>query len=658
MKLKVLFSAFLVAIACSCGKEEVLPEPPSEGMTITASWGDSGQKTVIGEDPTTVLWSPNDKISVFYNEDGLRFTSLNSEPAPTATFMCDYGVIFAAAEGEGFADLYGVYPYSDTNEQVGETLVLNVPGQQTAVESSFGRGAFPAVGHSSTPSIAFYNVCGGIRFTLSEDGISKIRVSGNSGEEIAGRVKVRFGDTGLPEVTEIVSGEKEVILSAPSGETFRKGEWYYISLLPTDFSSGFTFEFIKREDGSERASRDIKGSVSVRRSVFGSIRNIDSGMSYKVGIASLPVTPSVVVISPGSSVQLSYSISPSDAEYEWIKWSASDPSVASVDNTGRVTTHTKGECVISVSSDNGTVGSCVVCATPNPVSTLDATGVESTYSTLNGNSDLVGFDSLEKSVYFLYSSTETGINGLVANGTKVPAISSGNDFSVKITALQRNIEYHYVAAVEAGGTVFYGAVKSFCTKNLPVGAINLGLSVYWANSNLGADAPSDCGAYYSWGETSPKTNFSWSNYTLCKNYYNKLLKYIARSNYGTVDNRKVLESSDDAATAALGGKWRMPTKAEWDELIERCVWTWTIVDGVNGYEASSPMTGKSIFLPVCGMYVNTSLEDVGWRGYYWSSELSKGFNLLAGGVCIDANGITGFYGRIFGRSVRPVFDTN
>lgn len=658
MKLKVLFPAALVAIICSCGKEEALPEPSPAGMTITASWGDSGQKTVIGEDPTTVLWSPNDKISVFYNEDGLRFTSLNSTPAPIATFMCDYGVVFAAAEGTGFPDLYGVYPYSDTNEQVGETLVLDVPDLQTAEDGSFGRGAFPAVGRSSSPDIAFYNVCGGVRFTLTEDGISKIRFSGNSGEDLAGRVKVCFSDSGLPEVSEIVRGEKTVTLSAPDGSTFRKGVWYYISLLPTSLKDGFTFEFIKRADGSERASRNIRANVNVKRSTFGSLRNIDSGVAYKVGIASLPVTPSAMIISPGSSFQLSYSVLPADAEYEWIEWTSSNPDVASVDNAGRVTTHKTGESIISVRSDNGTVGTCDVCATANPVLTLDATGVESTHSTLNGAGDLIGFTSLEKSIYFLYSSTETTLGGLVANGTKIAVTTSGSSFSANVNALSRNTEYHFVAVIEAGGTSFYGTVKSFKTKDLPGGTVNLGLSVYWADCNLGADNPSDCGGYYSWGETKPKTNFAWNNYSLCNGYYNKLKKYVVKSSFGTVDNRKVLESADDAATAVLGRKWRTPTKAEWDELIERCIWTWTKVDGVDGYEVSSPMTGNSIFLPVCGMYVNTSIEDAGRRGFYWSSELSKGFYLLAWGVCMDAYDVTGFYGRCFGRTIRPVFDAD
>ena len=59
-----------------------------------------------------------------------------------------------------------------------------------------------------------------------------------------------------------------------------------------------------------------------------------------------------------------------------------------------------------------------------------------------------------------------------------------------------------------------------------INSIDLGLSVLWADRNIGAASPWDSGDYFAWGETAPKDDFSWENY-----------KY----------------TEADAATAILGG---------------------------------------------------------------------------------------------------------
>ncbi|MBO7269682.1 MAG: InlB B-repeat-containing protein, partial [Bacteroidales bacterium] len=107
--------------------------------------------------------------------------------------------------------------------------------------------------------------------------------------------------------------------------------------------------------------------------------------------------------------------------------------------------------------------------------------------------------------------------------------------------------------------------------------VDLGLpsGLKWATCNVGANTPEGYGDYFAWGETSPKNDYSWSTYKYCKGSKNTLTKYNTDSNYGTVDNKITLDLSDDAARANWGGKWRMPTKAEQDELINNCTWTWT-----------------------------------------------------------------------------------
>ena len=151
--------------------------------------------------------------------------------------------------------------------------------------------------------------------------------------------------------------------------------------------------------------------------------------------------------------------------------------------------------------------------------------------------------------------------------------------------------------------------------------VDLGLSVKWATCNIGANSPEEYGDYFAWGETEPKDYYDWSTYKWCNGSYYTQTKYCTNSSYGTVDNKTTLDLSDDAARANWGGNWRMPTKAEQDELREQCIWSWTTQNGVNGYKVTSKKNGNSIFLPAAGYRYDSSLDYAGSDGYYWSSSL-------------------------------------
>lgn len=113
-------------------------------------------------------------------------------------------------------------------------------------------------------------------------------------------------------------------------------------------------------------------------------------------------------------------------------------------------------------------------------------------------------------------------------------------------------------------------------------AIDLGLSVKWASFNLGASSPEKYGKYYKFDAT-----------------------------------RKAVKS-------ALGGKWRVPTKEEFQELISKCSQEFTTVNGIKGVRFTGP-NGNYIFLPFSGYrkYSSNSFNDIGTFGYYWSSTISN-----------------------------------
>ena len=186
--------------------------------------------------------------------------------------------------------------------------------------------------------------------------------------------------------------------------------------------------------------------------------------------------------------------------------------------------------------------------------------------------------------------------------------------------------------------------------------VDLGLpsGTKWAACNVGANKPEEYGGYYAWGETEEKSNYDWSTYKWCNGSENTMTKYCTESDYGTVDYKTVLDPEDDVAHVKWGGSWRMPTKAEQDELHNKCSWTWTAQNSVNGYRVTGP-NGNSIFLPAAGYRCGTDVNKRGDSGYYWSGSLDDYYCSYACGLYFFDDG-PGWYegGRHYGRSVRPV----
>ena len=193
------------------------------------------------------------------------------------------------------------------------------------------------------------------------------------------------------------------------------------------------------------------------------------------------------------------------------------------------------------------------------------------------------------------------------------------------------------------------------TNNPLIGTpIDLGLSVRWADINVGATTPEEFGWFVAWGETRPKDDYSWSTYKYCNGQQTSLTKYCTNPNYGTVDGLVRLEPSDDAATIQWGHPWRTPTANEVEELVNQCIWTWTTIGDVNGYRVTGP-NGNSIFLPTAGYRYDRRIGGVGTFAGYWASECEEEDPYDATRLYFDSNGyeVIG-YGRWTGRNVRPV----
>ena len=217
-------------------------------------------------------------------------------------------------------------------------------------------------------------------------------------------------------------------------------------------------------------------------------------------------------------------------------------------------------------------------------------------------------------------------------------------FIVKATALL--LTFSALIACEDESSIG-GHLKSTITYEV----VDLGLpsGTLWADRNVGAKSPEAYGCYFAWGETNPKSAYSWNTYKWCEGSSTTLTKYFEH------DDIKTLDSEDDAATVNMGPEWRMPTAKEQQELIDYCTWIWKYQKGVAGYELVGP-NGNSIFLPASGYCVDSYTDNGGKHGYYWSNSLVENGTYNASELHFysgDANIATGT-GRFYGLVVRAV----
>lgn len=171
-------------------------------------------------------------------------------------------------------------------------------------------------------------------------------------------------------------------------------------------------------------------------------------------------------------------------------------------------------------------------------------------------------------------------------------------------------------------------------------AVDLGLSVRWASWNVGASAPEEFGGRYGWADpTGGKRTTELDDYP------------------SATPPADICGTEYDIACAQWGDGWRLPSQAEFQELVDNCTWEWTEANGVAGRRATAP-NGNSVFFPAAASRDGETVSNqVGQRGCYWSGTLYPGND--ARYACYFY-----FYGgnqqparnsrRYMGYSVRPV----
>lgn len=268
----------MLAIAASCTVQEIDSIKGATAPEITASYENNGTKTTITTDEEgvgTIWWKPADEINVFYGTTSTHYVSKNKENATTVAFGTTdiIGSTESAQE-----NIWGLYPYNENAVCNGESVTTTIPAAQQAIAGTFDDDIFTSLAHSTSTVMTFYNVLGGIKFSLSRDDIQTITFKGNNNEDIAGKVKLEMDANGKP-AAEITEGEKTITLTPKEGTTFAKNTNYYIVMLPTVLSNGFTMTF---ETETEIGTFEYTAkAVEIKRSVFSKKENIDSYATFE-----------------------------------------------------------------------------------------------------------------------------------------------------------------------------------------------------------------------------------------------------------------------------------------------------------------------------------------------------------------------------------------
>lgn len=245
----LISASLLIVLAASCAKE-MDSFTRGDGCVRFVAGFEGDTRTSL--DGTRVLWTSGDAISIFDGSSNVK--SVTESSGATATFE-------ATLQSEG--PWYALYPYSTGAAISGSVVNTTVASDQRAVNGSFSEGANVSMARSDNGNLIFKNVLSYIKFTVGQDNICNVTLTGLGNEALAGEVEVDYND-GNPTWT-VKSAAKAIVLKAPAGSmTFAKGDTYYIGVLPQTFNSGIKLEFL--DASGEKFAAEHAASLTLSRS--------------------------------------------------------------------------------------------------------------------------------------------------------------------------------------------------------------------------------------------------------------------------------------------------------------------------------------------------------------------------------------------------------
>lgn len=350
----------------------------------------------------------------------------------------------------------------------------------------------------------------------------------------------------------------------------------------------------------------------------------------------------------GKMLTLRATVLPADATDKTVTWASDDEAVATVNSSGTVKAIGNGTANITVTTtDQDMKAICVIT-------------VAQLVTSINIHKTSIALFEGQEQMLLLTVNPSTAANkhlNWTSNNTSVATVDSEG----KVTAVSKGTATIKAEASDGSGEYATCSIEVYKTEipqAVDMGTLVNGKNIKWASFNIGASSPEDYGPYFIYGETVPAA------------YIGKPSATTSINNNSENTISAVLNLEDDVAHVILGDSWRLPTYVEWMDLMEKCKWTWTTQNGINGRLVIAS-NGNSIFLPAAGQleigiafdpafsgdsswwYETTSLEEEGACGYYWSSSINESAKPY--GIYFNS---FEFYGRPYDThclySVRPV----
>lgn len=350
--------------ACQREGSPVSPVPELVEHTLYASTpGEEAPQTrtqISVLDDKKVLWTAHENISILSGGGNYQFQGDNDAPAAAANFT-----------GTGPANLgsyIALYPYNASAIYDAGYVSTTLPSVQLGKAGSFFDGYLVTADDATGDNISFNHLCSGLRFMVNRDDITAVSIRGNSGEKIAGDFRFRFAAEDTP-VAE-AGTEECVILRPSSGSAFEAGKYYYIIILPTVFSKGFT---LMADNGSQVGELRFDTEVAFTAGKFKNITgNLDGRMAWAAPSSQVYYgQENSVCIRPGETI--SFDVNPRKIYGTWqrsglpasapvpdeaeVLWGGGSISEASVSIDGKLTvtaSNTPGSALVAVKK-NGTI---------------------------------------------------------------------------------------------------------------------------------------------------------------------------------------------------------------------------------------------------------------------------------------------------------------
>ncbi|MFV0290195.1 MAG: formylglycine-generating enzyme family protein [Mangrovibacterium sp.] len=218
-------------IACQKDNDKESSTPPDnreEDKSLTATISDG----------LYANWNAGDAIKLFYNEETFSMETIESGNSSLLSNTID----------GTFSDdnpLLGVFPANNMVSANLESVTVSIPKVQVASNTGYDANSAVAVARTSSESLSFHTVCGGIKLNFEMSGVTKIELESVDDYALSGTVKIKWNELGEPIVDEIENANSIITFSAAAETGFTPNQDYHISTLPCDLYGGYRLSIFK-----------------------------------------------------------------------------------------------------------------------------------------------------------------------------------------------------------------------------------------------------------------------------------------------------------------------------------------------------------------------------------------------------------------------------